>query len=102
MSTISGTDIHKIHDQLEYHKTQPGALLPILHEVQEELSYLPTEAVPIIAATLNQSDTEIHRVINFYHHFLDHKLRLNNIPCRVLSGDKQFRVNTRHQTAIEC
>jgi formate dehydrogenase subunit gamma len=90
MSTISSSDIHKIHDQLEYHKTQPGALLPILHEAQEELIYLPPEVVPMIATTLNQSNTEIHGVINFHHHFLDHKPGLNKIQyaasiCRVAS-----------------
>ena len=107
MSTISGTDIHKIHDQLEYHKTQPGALLPILNEAQEELIYLSPEIVPMIATTLNQSNTEIHGVISFYHHFLDHKPGLNKVQytasiCRVLSGDELFRVRTRHQTAIGC
>jgi formate dehydrogenase subunit gamma len=79
MSTISSSDIHKIYDQLEYHKTQPGALLTILHEVQKDLSYLPPEVVPMIAAILNQSNNEIHGVINFHHHFLDHKPGLNKI-----------------------
>jgi formate dehydrogenase subunit gamma len=86
MSSISTTDIHKIHDLLEYHKTQPGALLPILHGVQEELGYVPPEVVPMIAATLNQSNAEIHGVISFYHHFLAQKPGLNKISiCRAES-----------------
>lgn len=31
----------------------PGALLPILHEIQHELGYVPATAVPAIAAALN-------------------------------------------------
>jgi formate dehydrogenase subunit gamma len=83
MSSISTADIHKIHDLLEHHKTQPGALLPILHGVQEQLGYVPPEVVPMIAVTLNQSNAEIHGVISFYHHFLTHKPGLNKISlCR--------------------
>jgi len=86
MSSISTTDIHKIYDLLEYHKTQPGALLPILHGVQEELGYVPPDVVPMIAATLNQSNAEIHGVISFYHHFLAHKPGHNKISiCRAES-----------------
>lgn len=48
---------------------KPGALLPILHAVQHEFSYIPAEVVPLIAAGLNLSRAEIHGVISFYHYF---------------------------------
>ena len=35
-----------------------GALLPILHAVQNALSYIPPESVPTIAAALNLSRAE--------------------------------------------
>ena len=47
----------------------PGALLPILHEVQKEYGYIPREAVQPIAEALNLSRAEVHGVISFYHHF---------------------------------
>ena len=47
----------------------PGALLPILHAVQEEYGYIPREAVQPIAEALNLSRAEVHGVISFYHHF---------------------------------
>jgi formate dehydrogenase subunit gamma len=50
-------------------QTVPGALLPILHEIQEELGYIPTESVPLIAKELNLSRAEVHGVITYYHHF---------------------------------
>ncbi|HVH29540.1 MAG TPA: formate dehydrogenase subunit gamma [Vicinamibacterales bacterium] len=48
-----------------------GALLPILHAVQEELGYVPAAVVPVIADGLNLSRAEIHGVISFYHYFRD-------------------------------
>jgi len=46
-----------------------GALLPVLHGIQDALGYVPPEAVPQIADGLNLSRAEIHGVISFYHHF---------------------------------
>lgn len=50
----------------------PGPLLPILHAVQDELGYIPREAVPRIASALNLSRAEVHGVISFYHWFRQH------------------------------
>lgn len=50
----------------------PGALLPILHGVQDALGYIPEDAVPLIAHELNISRAEVHGVISFYHHFRTH------------------------------
>jgi len=47
----------------------PGALLPILHDIQDGLGYVPEEAVPLIAKELNLSRAEVHGVITYYHHF---------------------------------
>jgi len=54
---------------LEERKDQPGALLPILHGIQDALGYVPREAIPQIAHALNLSRAEIHGVVSFYHHF---------------------------------
>lgn len=48
---------------------QPGALLPILHSIQNALGYVPDYSVSIIAEGLNLSRAEVHGVISFYHHF---------------------------------
>jgi formate dehydrogenase subunit gamma len=50
-------------------KDKPGALLPILHEIQDDLGYIPSEAVPVIAKELNLTRAEVHGVVTFYHHF---------------------------------
>jgi formate dehydrogenase subunit gamma len=51
-------------------KALDGALMPILHGVQEALGYVPPDAVPIIAAQLNLSRADVHGVVSFYHYFL--------------------------------
>lgn len=50
----------------------PGALLPILHAIQDTQGYIPEAAVPIIARALNLSRAEVHGVITFYHDFRQH------------------------------
>jgi formate dehydrogenase subunit gamma len=53
-------------------KDTPGALLPILHAIQDALGYVPAAAVPTIAEGLNLSRAEVHGVISFYHYFREH------------------------------
>lgn len=54
---------------IQAHRDQAGALLPILHAIQDHLGYVPAEATPLIAKSLNLSRAEVHGVISFYHHF---------------------------------
>ncbi|MEE9355134.1 MAG: formate dehydrogenase subunit gamma [Methylococcaceae bacterium] len=54
---------------IEELKEKPGALLPILHGIQNNLGYIPPESVPEIASALNLSRAEVHGVISFYHYF---------------------------------
>jgi formate dehydrogenase subunit gamma len=50
-------------------KAVPGPLMPILHAVQNELGFVPHDAVPLIARELNLSIAEVHGVLSFYHYF---------------------------------
>lgn len=47
----------------------PGALLPILHAIQDAYGYIPGEAIAVVAKALRQTRAEIHGVVSFYHHF---------------------------------
>ena len=53
-------------------KDKPGALLPVLHAIQDEIGFIPEEAVPVIAHELNLTRAEVHGVISFYHDFRSH------------------------------
>jgi len=66
---MSSAVISRIVSEL---KARPGALLPILHAVQEELGHVPESAIPIIASELNLTRAEVHGVVTFYHDFRSH------------------------------
>ena len=67
--TDSTTDT--IQNILAELKDKPGALLPILHGIQDALGYIPPDSVPEIAKALSLSRAEVHGVISFYHYFRD-------------------------------
>lgn len=54
---------------VEQRKNMPGALLPILHALQEEFGYVDASVVPVIANALNLSKADVHGTISFYHDF---------------------------------
>jgi formate dehydrogenase subunit gamma len=60
-----------VKDALMRHAKVPGALLPILHDIQDALGYIPSQVVPDIAHGLNLSRAEVHGVVTYYHHFRD-------------------------------
>jgi formate dehydrogenase subunit gamma len=50
-------------------KRRPGPLLLILRRIQDELGWVPPDAVPMIASAISLSRAEVHGVISFYHDF---------------------------------
>ena len=54
---------------LAAHRDQPGALLPILHDIQDRLGAVPPDLLPMIAEELCLSRAEVHGVVSFYHDF---------------------------------
>ena len=66
-------DVNVASDIIEAHKNTPGALLPVLHGIQDAIGYIPDDAVPMIAKGLNLSRAEVHGVITYYPHFRHHK-----------------------------
>jgi formate dehydrogenase subunit gamma len=62
----------KVRAVLDANRDRPGALMPVLHGIQDAVGYVPEHAVPLIAHDLNLSRAEVHGVISFYHHFRTH------------------------------
>jgi formate dehydrogenase subunit gamma len=56
---------------IDANRHKPGALLPILHAVQDALGYVPPESLAVIAHELNLTRAEVYGVVTFYHHFRD-------------------------------
>lgn len=67
-----GVDGRQLQSLVDRHADLPGALLPMLHAIQDEFGHVPEQAVPVIAKGLNLSRAEVHGVITFYHHFRSH------------------------------
>lgn len=51
------------------HKDEPGALLPLLHDIQDALGYIPESSLAVIGKALNLSRAEVYGVVSYYHHF---------------------------------
>jgi formate dehydrogenase subunit gamma len=62
-------DLDQVKSIIQKYQALPGAMLPVLHAIQDALGYVPSSTVPLIAEQLNLSRAEVHGVISFYHHF---------------------------------
>ncbi len=94
-------------------RSLPGALLPMLHGIQDVLGHVPGAAVPRLAEALNLSQAEVHGVLSFYHDFRTvppgrHILRLcraeacQAMGCDALETHLQKRHGlTFHETATD-
>jgi formate dehydrogenase subunit gamma len=70
MTTVTSPEsLAIVREVLGRRASEPGALLPILHELQDVLGHIPADVVPEIASALNLSRAEVHGVITYYHHF---------------------------------
>jgi len=67
--SLSGEEHKAVLSACRTHQHLPGALLPILHAVQDAIGFVPSEAVGVIASELNLSRAEVHGVVTFYHYF---------------------------------
>lgn len=64
--------LNRIETHIEAFKKMPGALLPLLHAIQDDIGYIPEQSYSKISKALNLSVAEVHGVVSFYHHFRTH------------------------------
>lgn len=72
VAELSTQQVTKIAAHIEHHKSMAGALLPLLHAIQDDIGYVPEEAYLPISKALALSIAEVHGVVTFYHHFRRH------------------------------
>jgi formate dehydrogenase subunit gamma len=87
-------------------RDKPGALLPVLHGVQDALGYVPDEAIPLIAHELNRSRAEVHGVVSFYHYFRRHQpgrqvLQLCRAEACQAVGAVQLEVHAKRRLGVD-
>jgi len=56
-------------DIVEKHRGERGALMPILHELQDVFGYIDPDAIALLAEELNVSKAEVYGVVTFYNDF---------------------------------
>jgi formate dehydrogenase subunit gamma len=106
LPTVKPWNSERAHSIIEGLSKLPGALLPILHALQDEFAYIDSTAVPPIAKALNISKAEVHGVISFYHDFRRtppgrHVLRIcraeacQSMGCDTLIGHVESRLKTK-------
>jgi formate dehydrogenase subunit gamma len=69
MRPTSGWSRELCAEILTRHAGREGALLPILHDVQAAVGFVPEAAVADIAHGLNLTRAEVHGTVSFYHDF---------------------------------
>ncbi len=95
-----------IEQLIEQHRETPGALLPLLHAIQERVGYVPAECVGSIAAGLSLSRAEVHGVISFYHDFRSapagrHVLQICRAEACQAMGSRELEEHARRTLGIE-
>lgn len=87
-------ELEIVEQILATHAGRLGALLPILHDVQTALAYIPDVVVPRIAEALNLSRAEVHGVVSFYHSFSTNPLGKHIVEvcraesCQAMGGER--------------
>jgi formate dehydrogenase subunit gamma len=66
---MDSTQEYLVNQALAAAKARDGAMLPVLHAIQDGLGFVPPAALPIIGKALNVSRAEVHGIVTFYPHF---------------------------------
>lgn len=94
-----------INSAIENHRELEGPLLPILHKIQADIGFIPTECIKLISNALRMSAADIEGVISFYHHFRRtpppaHKLEICRAEaCQALGARELERHAMKHLKA---
>lgn len=65
----TGVKFTRVFDILERHRYQKARLIPILHEVQKEYTFLPEDVLTTVATALELPPAHVYGVATFYAHF---------------------------------
>lgn len=104
--TLSTKDLDKIEAHIVAHKQMPGALLPLLHAIQDDIGYVPEAAYPQISKALALSVAEVHGVVTFYHYFRTHPVGKHVLQvCRAEScqamGSEKLEADIKAKLGVD-
>lgn len=91
---FTADQLKQVEDIIVSHKGKPGALIPVLEQVQEVLGYLPVTVQMLVAEGLNIPVANVYGVVTFYSFFTmvprgRHNIRVClGTACYVRGGQK--------------
>ena len=88
------------------HRQTPGGLLPLLHDIQARVGFVPGDSVPAIAIALGLSRAEVHGVISFYHDFRSepggrHRLQICRAEACQAMGSRALEEHARSRLDVD-
>jgi NADH:ubiquinone oxidoreductase subunit E len=66
---VTDAELAQVEDIIAGQREQRWALIPLLHEIQGAVGYVPPQAIPRIAAALNLFPSQVQGVVTFYSQF---------------------------------
>lgn len=105
-SEFSSEELAAVDRIIDRYKAKPGALIPVLEEVQETIGYLPKSIQAIIAEGMHLPLGEVHGVVSFYSFFTmvprgRHTTRCCLGTACYVRGGKQNLDKLKHELRIE-
>lgn len=105
-SALSAQELTRIDAHILAHKAMPGALLPLLHAIQDDIGWISEETYLPISKALALSVAEVHGVVTFYHHFHTHPVGQHILQiCRAEScqamGSEKLEASIKTKLGID-
>lgn len=94
MALLSNAVVERIHAITAKYPEKRSALLPALHEAQNEIGWLPREAMEEVAELLDLDVDQIEEVASFYTMFYKQPVGTyvleicKTLPCSILGADE--------------
>lgn len=106
MTVTPQWDRAAVQQILESLQHKPGALLPILHAIQDSQGYIPPESIQMIADALQQTRAEVHGVVTFYHHFRlsppgKHVVQICRAEACQARGVRALEAHAKHTLGVD-
>ena len=78
--------LRRIDEVIPHYPVKRSATLPLLHLIQEDVGYIPAEAIDWVAAKLELQPINVYEVVTFYPMFRQKPIGRRHIKvCRTLS-----------------
>jgi formate dehydrogenase subunit gamma len=95
-----------VEKALDRHRSQPGALLPVLHAIQDAIGWIPPESHGRLAEALSLSKADVYGVVTFYHDFRSsppgrHLLKLCRAEACQAMGAEALSTRVKAKLGIE-